>query len=101
MHILMAGVPLDADAPALLRKLKAIPHVLDVHDLHVWALSGDKLNVWAHMTVESGADTTPILYAAQKIAKSIGCYHTCFQLEDARTYDRSVEGEGCFLPGPA
>eukprot|EP00322_Chrysochromulina_rotalis_P031657 CAMPEP_0115866986 /NCGR_PEP_ID=MMETSP0287-20121206/20535_1 /TAXON_ID=412157 /ORGANISM="Chrysochromulina rotalis, Strain UIO044" /LENGTH=102 /DNA_ID=CAMNT_0003321577 /DNA_START=171 /DNA_END=479 /DNA_ORIENTATION=+ len=97
-HTLMAGVPTNIDTSMLLRQLKQIPDVLDVHDLHVWALSGNKVNVWAHLTVESGADTTQILYAAQDAATRIGCNHTCFQLEDAKTYDRSVEGAGCFHP---
>jgi len=98
LDILMARTPSDADSTALERGLRAIPHVLDVHDLHVWALSSDKLNVWAHLTVESATDTTKVLYEAQKVAKSIGCHHTCFQLEDVQTYDRKVEGEGCFHP---
>ena len=38
--------------------------VLDVHDLHVWTLVGSKVNVWAHLTVESGADQTRVLFVA-------------------------------------
>jgi hypothetical protein len=65
----------------------------------VWATSSDKINVWAHLTIKSGTDTTAVLYAAQKVAKSIGCHHTCFQLEDQLTYDLRVEGDECYMPG--
>jgi solute carrier family 30 (zinc transporter), member 2 len=99
MHVLMAGAPLNADTPSLLRRLQAIPNVVNVHDLHVWATSSDKINVWAHLTIKSGTDTTAVLYAAQKVAKSIGCHHTCFQLEDQLTYDLRVEGDECYMPG--
>ena len=99
MHVLMAGAPLNADTPSLLRRLQAIPSVVNVHDLHVWATSSDKINVWAHLTIKSGTDTTAVLYAAQKVAKSIGCHHTCFQLEDQLTYDLRVEGDECYMPG--
>ena len=99
MHVLMAGVPHGADAEDLVAHLRAIRGVLGVHDVHVWTLAGDKINLWAHLTVESGVDSTKILYAAQKVARSIGCHHTCFQLEDVGTYDRRVEGESCFQPG--
>ena len=100
MHTLMAGVPHGADTDELLRRLRAIPGVLDVHDLHVWTFVGNKVNVWAHMTVDEGAEHTHILYAAQKVARALNppCYHSCFQLEDVATYDRRVEGEGCFEP---
>ena len=58
-----------------------------------------KINMWAHLTVKSGADTTQALHAAQEVARRIKCHHTCFQLEDSATYDRGVEGEGCYMPG--
>ena len=83
----------------VMRKLLAIPTVINVHDLHMWTLVGNKSNVWAHLTVASGTDHTQVLYAAQRVARSIGCHHTCFQLEDAATYDRRVEGDSCFEPG--
>ena len=100
MHVLMAGVPYGADLGELLQALHDIPSVLGVHDLHVWTLVGDKVSMWAHLTIEPAADTTKILYAAQAIATTIRCHHTCFQLEDGQTYDRSVEGDGCFCEGP-
>ena len=55
------------------------------------SLSGDMNNMWAHLTVEPGADSTAVLNAAQAIAKSVQCSHCCFQVEDSGTYDRSVE----------
>jgi len=100
MHILMAGAPLGTDTARLLQQLRTIPGVRDVHDLHVWTLVGDKINVWAHLTVDPGVDSTAILYAAQAVARTVECHHSCFQLEDASTYDRSVEGDGCFSPPP-
>eukprot|EP00965_Chrysotila_dentata_P043540 1447350-Pleurochrysis_carterae.AAC.1 len=71
-----------------------------VHDLHVWALSGDKLNMWAHLTVAPGAKSTPILYAAQKVAASVECHHSCFQIEDTSTYTKEACGEVCYGPRP-
>jgi len=101
MHVLMAGVPHDANTGDILARLQAIAGVVGVHDLHIWALSGDKINVWAHLTVASDANHTKVLYAAQEVARSIHCHHSCFQLEDAVEYDRRVEGDGCFQPGVA
>ena len=48
--------------------------------------------------IAPGAETTPVLYAVQRIAARAGCHHTCFQVEDAGTYDKSRED--CFHPKP-
>ena len=100
--MLMAGVPNGADTAELVERFVAIPGVLRCHDLHVWTLVGNKTNVWAHLTVESSANHTEVLYAAQKVARSIQCHHTCFQLEDVATYDRRRGfGDSCFEPPAA
>ena len=39
---------------------KATTKQLDVHDLHVWTIVGSKVNMWAHLTVESTADQTQV-----------------------------------------
>ena len=97
MHVLMAGVPHGVDTTVLTRQLQDIPSVLEVHDLHVWALSGDKRNMWAHLTVATGADSTAVLKSAQRVAARYSCHHTCFQLQDVETYDPRNDGD-CFTP---
>jgi len=98
VHVLMAGVPRGINPSAVLAQLRAIPNVLEVHDLHVWSLVGNKRNMWAHLTVTPGADSTPVLTAAQRVARLHNCMHTCFQVEDSGTYDKSVEGHHCYDP---
>ena len=36
-------------------------------------------------------DPNQVLYAAQEIASAAGCEHTCFQVEDVGTYDKTRE----------
>lgn len=100
MHVLMAGVPSGVDLKSITQQLLSIPDVVEVHDVHVWALSSDKLNMWAHLTVAPCTASTPVLYEAQRIARSIGCNHTCFQIEDTSTYDKDQCGHDCFHTGP-
>ena len=99
IHTLMAGSPHGVDMSDVEAQLRAIPNVLDVHCFHSWTLAGDKHNMMAHLSVRPGTDTTPVLYAAQRIAYAADCHHTCFQIEDVGTYDRvKAEGEGCYHP---
>jgi hypothetical protein len=37
-----------------------------------------------------------VLHEAQRVAKQFSCCHTCFQVEDSGTYDKSCEGDECF-----
>jgi len=99
VHVLMAGVPRNVNMAAVQAQLLAIPTVVEVHDLHVWTLVGSKRNMWAHIQVHPGADSTPVTLAAQKVARQHNCQHTCFQVEDSGSYDKSVEGHhGCYHP---
>lgn len=95
IHVLMAGVPRGLDLPTVEEQLRAIPTVVDVHDVHIWTLVGSKRNMWAHLMVTPGADSTRVLHAAQRIARNHSCHHTCFQVEDSATYDKAIEGP-CF-----
>lgn len=91
VHVLMAGAPNSIDTAAIARQLMSIPTVVDVHCLHSWSIAMDKHNMMAHLQITPGADSTPVLYAAQEIAAAAGCEHTCFQVEDVGAYDKTRE----------
>ncbi|KAJ2617061.1 Zinc resistance conferring protein [Coemansia sp. RSA 1365] len=50
--ILLNGVPNNVDLEDLRRDLRAIPHVLNVHDLHVWQLSDTKNVASVHVLID-------------------------------------------------
>ncbi|KAJ2082192.1 Zinc resistance conferring protein [Coemansia sp. RSA 988] len=50
--ILLNGVPSSVDLEDLRRDLRAIPHVLNVHDLHVWQLSDTKNVASVHVLID-------------------------------------------------
>ena len=83
IHVLMAGSPSNVDLSQVEKQLRAIPTVVDVHCMHSWTIAGDHHNMMAHIQISPGSNSTPVLYAAQRIASAAGCHHTCFQVEDA------------------
>jgi cobalt-zinc-cadmium efflux system protein len=61
--ILMEGTPAGMDLDALREAMREVPGVLDVHDLHVWALADGFGLLSAHVTVpeQSLADIADLL----------------------------------------
>ncbi len=81
LHGLMDGVPFAIDLAALGRKLAAVPGVVEVHDLHVWALSGERLALTAHVRVRDLADWPAVLGGLRHEATEHGIGHATFQPE--------------------
>lgn len=81
LHGLMDGVPFSIDLAQLGRALAAVPGVVEVHDLHVWALSGQRLALTAHVRVRHLADWPAILHGLQHEAEARRITHATFQPE--------------------
>jgi cobalt-zinc-cadmium efflux system protein len=52
-HALMEGVPRGLSVEAIAGEMARIQGVLSVHDLHVWAISGSRVALSAHVVVRS------------------------------------------------
>jgi len=62
----------------------AVPHVSDVHDLHVWTVGSGFPSVSAHVLVEPGADCHAIrLELANLLGERFGLSHSTLQVEHA------------------
>lgn len=81
LHGLMDGVPTAIDLEYLGRELAAVPGVIEVHDLHVWSLSGERLALTAHVRIRELSDWPAILHGLQHEAEEHGIGHPTFQPE--------------------
>lgn len=81
LHGLMDGVPFAIDLEHLGGELAAVPGVIEVHDLHVWSLSGDLLALTAHVRVDNLDGWPGMLEGLRREAKAHGIGHTTFQPE--------------------
>lgn len=52
VHILMESVPAGVDYLEILKDIKGLPGVLDVHDLHIWEIGSRQYSLSAHVVVE-------------------------------------------------
>lgn len=81
VHGLMDGVPFELDLDHLGRELAALPGVADIHDLHVWRISGERLALSAHVRVARLADWPSLLPQLLELAQNHGIGHATFQPE--------------------
>jgi cobalt-zinc-cadmium efflux system protein len=81
LHGLMDGVPFTIDLEHLGKALAAVPRMIEVHDLHVWSLSGERLALTAHVRITNLAEWPAILAALQHGAAEHGISHPTFQPE--------------------
>jgi cobalt-zinc-cadmium efflux system protein len=84
VHGLLDGVPLAVSLPELGRELAAVPGVIEVHDLHVWSLSGERLALSAHVRIKELPDWPAVLHGLRHKAEDHGIGHATFQPEAAQ-----------------
>jgi len=91
VHVLMEGVPLHIDMVRVKHSLLNIPHVLDVHDLHVWSLTSGVPMLSCHVTIDEEGNHDEILRLAQHIL------HDQYEIEHS-TLQVEKDANGCPSP---
>lgn len=92
IHILMEGTPPEVDVGLLDSKLREIPGVTAVHDLHVWTITSGIDAMSCHLVVADMVQSRTILTSANALMReSFGLNHTTIQIEDQAL--REAEGE--------
>jgi cobalt-zinc-cadmium efflux system protein len=82
IHALMEGVPHGLSVEAIGHEMARIDGVLSVHDLHVWALSGSRTALSAHVVVGSLQQWDRTLRALQHcLHEKFGIDHVTLQPE--------------------
>jgi len=97
LNILLEGAPSSVEMATIDAELRAVPGVLDVHDLHIWSIGSDTHALSSHITI---ADIPPsasnaILDELRKmLASRHHIHHTTIQFESAVC----ELADGCILP---
>jgi cobalt-zinc-cadmium efflux system protein len=82
LRVLLQAAPAGIDLAAVQADLAALPHVVDVHDLHVWTLTSEMDVASAHLMVSAAGDTHAVLdQARQLLADRYAVTHATLQVE--------------------
>jgi len=78
----MDAVPEGLDTSRISAALAAVPGVLSVHDLHVWAVSTTETALTAHLVRgDAGNDSALLAVAQHRLEETFGIHHATLQLE--------------------
>lgn len=90
INVLLEGVPEGLDLTQIKQACYKIQGVLDIHDLHVWAITSDKINLTAHVIVDSQYNFEDIFANLRKLLKAqFNIEHTTLQYETKKCLDDS------------
>lgn len=93
IDLAMDAVPRDVDIDEVRRYLEEREGVVEVHDLHVWAMSSNETALTAHLVAPDARDDDEILKEISRgLAERFDLRHTTVQVE------RSRRCEVCDLP---
>lgn len=82
-HILLEGTPPEVDVGLLEQRLREIPGVTGVHDLHVWTITSGLDAMSGHLAVRDMGQSAQILrQARQAMADGFKIDHVTIQIED-------------------
>jgi cobalt-zinc-cadmium efflux system protein len=98
VNVLLEGVPEGMDLSAIDGRLRGLPGVRDVHDLHIWAIGSGRSSLTAHLIFDEGqADVQRVLNNANELLRrDFGLTHTTLQAELEHC---DPHGSDCALDG--
>ena len=95
MDLLLDAVPAHIDLPAVEAYLRALPDVVDLHDLHVWSMSTTEVALTAHVLVRWNACSPTFLRDAQHhLEHRFKIGHATIQLEPIDQGNPCAQGVG-------
>ncbi len=90
LHILLEGVPEGLSVKAINERLRTLPMVSQVHDLHIWNLSSDSVALSAHITLDEDMPVDPEVALDQiqrLLDRDFNIQHTTIQFEKTPCQD--------------
>jgi cobalt-zinc-cadmium efflux system protein len=84
VHILLEGAPLHLDLDQIAERVRAVPGVARIHDLHIWTVGSGFPAMSAHVDLAPGADPEVVRRAVHRLLHmEYAVAHTTIQTESA------------------
>ena len=97
VNLLMEGTPGEIDLVAVTKVITGTPHVTEVHDLHVWALSSEAVALSTHVVVDDitlGDAEHVVRDLEHRLCDAFSIGHTTIQVESCHPCGEIHHGAG-------
>ncbi|WP_088187988.1 cation diffusion facilitator family transporter [Desulfosporosinus sp. FKA] len=85
LHILMEGAPSNFEFDRLLSFIRTLPGTKDIHDLHVWSVTPERVALSCHLVIDSNSSLDQSREIMQQlkayILEKFGISHTTIEVE--------------------
>jgi cobalt-zinc-cadmium efflux system protein len=81
VNLALDAVPENVNLQSVKQYLESIPEVLNVHDLHIWALSTTDAALTVHLSTLTQTDTAFITAIQTQLHEQFGIEHSTIQVE--------------------
>ncbi len=84
LRIILQGKPAEVNEDAISKALTKLPHVIGLHDLHIWSLDSEYTILTVHLIVEEDIkkeEQQALRSTAHNILKDIGVQHSTIEIE--------------------
>ena len=82
MRLSMDAVPLDIDPFAVKKYLESIEDVIEVHDLHIWAMSSTETALSVHLTLSKySLENQKLIKISSHLKSKFKIHHPTIQVE--------------------
>jgi cobalt-zinc-cadmium efflux system protein len=89
IKLALNAVPENVDSEGVMKFLKTLPAVNEVHDLHIWAMSTTETALTAHVIMQSGHPGDQFLKNARhELEHDFGIHHVTLQIEVGDTHEK-------------
>lgn len=86
IHVLMEGTPTYINVAEVRVALSSIQNTIEVHDLHIWAISSDIPSLSCHIVVNDVQNSLMVMKEAKKIlTDQFNIKHTTIQIDTPET----------------
>jgi len=87
IDVLLESVPRDLDIVCIEKELRAHEHVVDLHDLHIWAITSGVNALSCHIVVDEYDCSQSLILSINKLLKErFNIDHVTIQLEDGHVH---------------
>lgn len=90
VDVLLEATPAHISVADVRARLGAIPHVEEVHDLHVWTVTSGMVAMSAHAIVREAGHHQSVLESVHDAMRELGIGHVTMQLECCAMGDREL-----------